>query len=156
MMGVVWENSSDVICISVKGMAGDVTTILSPTYLKLFSKRENILEDKVEKKEGFGPKVIAFDLPSDYFEGIQNTTDNQLKRRKYTPSLVYDVDFAKDQKKTSSSPKCNKEDLQSIAQLVSTFSFGNFFFIFISQFMILSTGCEILESKGGRSCYACA
>ena len=125
MMGVVWENSSDVICISVKGMAGDVTTIptgsLNLSNQKLFSKSENTLEDKVDKKEGFGPKVIAFDLPGDYFEGIQNTTDNQLKRRKYTPSLVYDVDFAKDQKKTSSSPKCNKEDLQSIAQLVSTF-----------------------------------
>lgn len=113
-------------------MAGDVTTILSPTYLKLFSKRESLLEDKVDKK-GFGPKVIAFDLPGDYFEGIQSTTDNQLKRLKYTPSLVYDVDFAKDQKKTSSSPKCNKEDLQSIAQLVSTFfgaqTFSSFLFL---------------------------
>ena len=117
----------------MKGMAGDVTTILSPTYLKLFSKRDSILENKVDKKEGFGPKVIAFDLPGDYFEGIQSTTDNQLKRQKYTPSLVYDVDFAKDQKKTSSSPKCNKEDLQSIAQLVSTFSgvqtFSSFLFL---------------------------
>ena len=113
----------------MKGMAGDVTTILSPTYLKLFSKRESILEDK----EGFRPKVIAFDLPGDYFEGIQSTTDNQLKSLKYTPSLVYDVDFAKDQKKTSSSPKCNKEDLQSIAQLVSTFfgaqNFSSFLFL---------------------------
>jgi len=64
MMGVVWDNSSDVICISVKGNNGNVTTMLSPTFLKMYSPSSCANE----------AKAIAFELDKKHF---QKTTPYQ-------------------------------------------------------------------------------
>jgi signal transduction histidine kinase len=36
LMSAVWESSSDVICVSVQGISGTITTMVSPVYLRLY------------------------------------------------------------------------------------------------------------------------
>lgn len=81
MMNVVWDNSSDVIGISVKGPSGIVTTMLSPTYLKLYY-------DSLDIKE-YGPptNAITFDLDHKYFE-------KQIFKGPIIASNIYSVDFS--------------------------------------------------------------
>lgn len=81
MMNVVWDNSSDVIGISVRGPSGIVTTMLSPTYLKLYY-------DSLDIKE-IGPptNAITFDLDRKYFE--KQTTEGSI-----IASNIYSVDFS--------------------------------------------------------------
>jgi len=68
MMGVVWDNSSDVICISVRGANGNVTTMLSPTYLKIYSPESH-------GRNELDAKAIAFELESGVF-GKGNIPEN--------------------------------------------------------------------------------
>ncbi|CAJ1964572.1 unnamed protein product [Cylindrotheca closterium] len=39
LMSAVWERSSDVICVSVQGIGGTITTMVSPVYLELYHGR---------------------------------------------------------------------------------------------------------------------
>lgn len=36
LMSAVWESSSDAICVSVQGISGTITTMVSPVYLRLY------------------------------------------------------------------------------------------------------------------------
>jgi signal transduction histidine kinase len=36
LMSAVWESSSDVICVSVQGISGSITTMVSPVYLRSY------------------------------------------------------------------------------------------------------------------------
>lgn len=40
LMSAVWERSSDVICVSVQGIGGSITTMVSPVYLELYHSRK--------------------------------------------------------------------------------------------------------------------
>jgi signal transduction histidine kinase len=81
MMNVVWDNSSDVIGISVKGPSGIVTTMLSPTYLKLYYDSHDV------KEHGSSTNAITFDLDSKYFE-------NKVFEGSITASNICSVDFS--------------------------------------------------------------
>ena len=70
MLSVVWDNSSDVIGISVQGVSGDVTTMLSPTYMKIFAGINNEEEDPPKSsKHGM---ALAFELNSSCFNSDVN------------------------------------------------------------------------------------
>jgi len=117
MMGVVWENSSDVICISVKGFNGDVSTILSPTYQNIYSK--SAANHEVDQ---IGQQVIAFDLDTTQFDNLSTISDAELQKTKIVPTNVYDLDFGKEHAFSSASANVSeKDDLGSMAQLVSIF-----------------------------------
>ena len=115
MLSVVWDNSSDVIGISVRGVSGDVTTMLSPTLMKLYSKGENDDDNIIEssKKQG---SALAFELDARYFVG---EVDDEI-----VPSNVYDLHFRDKmpfQSRPYSSKKSEKLETQevgSIARLV--------------------------------------
>ncbi len=107
MLSVVWDNSSDVIGISVKGVSGDVTTMLSPTYMKIYSEINN--EDHPPK---YG-KALAFELNSECF----NSNATAL------PTNVYDLDMKKIESGNNpyawtQSKTLKNEELQSVANLV--------------------------------------
>ena len=50
LMSAVWENSNDVICVSVRGMSGCISTMVSPVYMRLYH-----CQDK-------NSKAIMFDI----------------------------------------------------------------------------------------------
>lgn len=50
LLNAVWENSSDVVCISVQGSNGTISTMVSPVYMRLF---QNITER---------PKALVFEM----------------------------------------------------------------------------------------------
>jgi signal transduction histidine kinase len=110
MLSVVWDNSSDVIGISVQGVSGDVTTMLSPTYMKIFAGINNEEEDPPKSsKHGM---ALAFELNSSCFNSDVNAI----------PTNVYDLDM---QNLSESKPyiwtKSNtlkKKELESMAKLV--------------------------------------
>ena len=52
MMSVVWDSSSDVIVVSVRGAKGVVTTMVSPTYVSIFPKNKG--EEKEDGNDGTG------------------------------------------------------------------------------------------------------
>ena len=52
-MSAIWESSSDTICVSVQGIGGDITTMVSPVYLREF--------------HGFRkPKAIVFEVEKEH------------------------------------------------------------------------------------------
>ena len=73
MMSVVWECSSDVIALSVRGRHGTVTTMLSPTFLKL--------EGLHEKDTPMGLKALIFEQPPSEFT---NGLDKLKVKSEYT------------------------------------------------------------------------
>jgi hypothetical protein len=109
MLGVVWDNSSDVIGISVRGVSGDVTTMISTTYRKVYSNKSN------DADTNHGGKALAFELDARCV--VADITDDIL------PANVYDLDF-KDlspsgrPQKREKSCALEKEELASIAKLV--------------------------------------
>jgi len=76
MLSAVWDNSSDMIILSVRGISGDVSSMLSPTYLKIFS------DEKSEKNPTTG-KALAFELNARSF-----TADDDP-----IPIAIYDVNL---------------------------------------------------------------
>jgi hypothetical protein len=116
MMGVVWDNSSDVICISVKGNNGDVTTMLSPTFLKIYS--PSSLSEA---------KAIAFDLDKKHFQETkpyQNRRPGDLisAALEYKPKSTFNIEFG-DLMRGKSSPTGGRyvvkdEEIGSMAHLV--------------------------------------
>jgi len=119
MMSVVWENSSDVICISSKGVNGDVTTILSPTYLKIYSRSATLPVNR-EDKERMTQKGIVFDLDASVLGNLDSISDAELQKRKIVPTNVYDVEFEKEHTSTVGAINFSENDeLASFAQLVT-------------------------------------
>ncbi len=148
MMNVVWENSSDVIGLSLQKPTGDVMTILSPTFLKLVSggddnihhihehENEQSSSSSVKTKQSQkGSKGAAFYLDAKYFKYKdsfgKNANDNNNKSiSKIAPSLVYEVDFGRHFNSQDLRKECNtppiiednneylKEVLQPISELV--------------------------------------
>eukprot|EP00980_Cylindrotheca_fusiformis_P021351 scaffold8235_cov113-Cylindrotheca_fusiformis.AAC.5 len=53
LMSAVWESSSDVICVSVQGISGTITTMVSPVYLRLYHNNQN------------DPKAIVIEIEQD-------------------------------------------------------------------------------------------
>jgi len=53
LMSAVWERSSDVICVSVQGIGGSITTMVSPVYLELYHcrKESNAILFEIEKED---------------------------------------------------------------------------------------------------------
>jgi signal transduction histidine kinase len=94
MMSVVWDNSSDVIGLSIKKPNGNVITLLSPTFLKLYSDNGNChLGSDNNEHDSSG---IAFELDAKYFL----TTDDERRNdgdQKIIPSIVYQVEFSNNQ-----------------------------------------------------------
>jgi|AntRauTorckE5430_2_1112549.scaffolds.fasta_scaffold01415_6 signal transduction histidine kinase len=106
MLSVVWDNSSDVIGISVRGVSGDVTTMLSPTYMKMYS---------VDSNDADRGTALAFDLDARCFK-LGSGAD-------VVPINIYDLHF-KDlipggkHFKSSKSQSLGEEETISIAKLV--------------------------------------
>ena len=106
MLSVVWDNSSDVIGISVRGVSGDVTTMLSPTYMKMYSDVNN------DADRG---SALSFELDARCF---QPGADADV-----VPANMYDLHF-KDlvpggrPYKSSKSQFLREEETKSIAELV--------------------------------------
>ena len=88
-MSVVWDNSSDVLCISVKNSSGSVTTMLSPTYMKIYSPK------RYDGRPASTAKAIAFDLDKELFNSDINEqmSDPFTLARKCAPRAVYNVEF---------------------------------------------------------------
>ena len=65
-MSAIWESSSDPICISVQGIGGSVTTMVSPVYLRDFHgvhKPKAIVfevEDKHIRSKNYSELVVNF------------------------------------------------------------------------------------------------
>ena len=98
MMSVVWENSSDVIGLSIKKSAGGVITLLSPTFLKLYndsdcnnhnSSSSSSSNDNDNSDDGGGynggssksqfeisSKGAAFELDAKYFTSSNDNDNN--------------------------------------------------------------------------------
>eukprot|EP00588_Corethron_pennatum_P033791 CAMPEP_0194349780 /NCGR_PEP_ID=MMETSP0171-20130528/107281_1 /TAXON_ID=218684 /ORGANISM="Corethron pennatum, Strain L29A3" /LENGTH=800 /DNA_ID=CAMNT_0039117273 /DNA_START=44 /DNA_END=2444 /DNA_ORIENTATION=+ len=87
MMSVVWESSSDVIAISVRGATnGEITTMVSPTYLKLCDVRhtnstnetgKNNFPDGKNNESNVGEraKAIIFELDAEDISLARNKRD---------------------------------------------------------------------------------
>lgn len=138
MMSIVWENSSDVIGLSIQKSTGGVTTLLSPTFLKLYAEnlnyddfstddnRDSYAENSIKKANSKG---AAFELDAKYF-----SLDSDLGKcdvSKIIPSCVYEVEFGKHVHShvggfssgrvvppPMSESKASKEDLGPISELV--------------------------------------
>jgi signal transduction histidine kinase len=80
MMSVVWDNSSDVIGISARASSGYVTTILSPTYLKMFT------DDKNDRERS----ALAFDLDPSVFIEERGSTSTESHKAIH-PTIIYNV-----------------------------------------------------------------
>ena len=121
MIGVVWENSSDVICISVKGATGDVTTLLSPTYLKLYS--GSAVTHEKDEKNASASRAVAFDIDASVFDEVKDISDRNLKNGELNivPSSAYDVNFDRDSAMFAGRAISGSADhLSSMAVLVSS------------------------------------
>lgn len=105
MMSVVWDNSSDVIGLSIKKSNGNVLTLLSPTYLKFFSdsgiielegsdlsiQNESLKRKSTGDLDSYG---LAFELNAKYF---QSNHDQPGVVGEIKPSVVYTVKFGKNE-----------------------------------------------------------
>lgn len=69
LMSAVWESSSDVICVSVRGISGTVRTMVSPSYLRIYHARP----DKCEST-----KALLFDID---LEAVQNRAYSNVKAK---------------------------------------------------------------------------
>jgi len=117
-MSAVWSNSSDIICISVKSASGDVTTMLSPTYLKMYKREENNSEGRPLNKS----RAIAFDLGKERFLEIESRKGSPIAiAREFVPKHMYHVDFGsvlRDGESTPLDVLIKDEEIGSIAHLV--------------------------------------
>jgi len=120
-MGVVWDNSSDVICISVRGISGDVTTMLSPTYLKIYSPQAD------DGKMLHSAKAVAFELDAKLFNDPNYATgrgrDQVAIARALAPKAMYNVQFGDVMRSSSANANGNglaiaDEEIGSMAHLV--------------------------------------
>jgi CheY-like chemotaxis protein len=95
----VWENSSDVVCISALGNSGTISTMVSPVYRRLFQNiterpKSIVFEMKIDDSSPVKAKIVqdfnyqAFERPesnsnqqnhslSDIVENVHLTTDNE-------------------------------------------------------------------------------
>lgn len=79
----IGDNSSDVICISIRAANGDVTTMLSPTYLKIYSSSKKA-------------DAIAFELEKSCFDEYSRLQDDHDEVRMSSclkPKTFYHVKF---------------------------------------------------------------
>lgn len=111
MLSVVWDNSSDVIGISVRGVSGDVTTMLSPTYMKIYCDGNS---DEYAKCAEHG-SALAFELDARSFKP---GADEDC-----VPASMYDLHFKSlipsGRPYTSvKSEFLKKEEIMSISKLV--------------------------------------
>uniref|UniRef100_A0A7S1YS11 Uncharacterized protein n=1 Tax=Ditylum brightwellii TaxID=49249 RepID=A0A7S1YS11_9STRA len=123
MMSAVWESSSDIIAISVRGgIGGDVSTMVSPTYLQLYNTaREATETGGAEKKTEANNldvnakgRALVFELDANCFQlnqqhqqqqmsqSLQNQNKNKTQstdpsssspRPSIHPRAIYDTDF---------------------------------------------------------------
>mmetsp|Transcript_3353 Transcript_3353/g.6269 ORF Transcript_3353/g.6269 Transcript_3353/m.6269 type:complete len:1165 (-) Transcript_3353:172-3666(-) len=116
MLGVVWDNSSDVIGISVRGVSGDVTTMISPTYRKVYFDKNSDTDKNHDADDGDGGgKALAFDLDA--------RCVNSGKMEDILPANVYDLDFqdlshSERPHKREKSVSLEMEEVASMAKLV--------------------------------------
>ena len=117
MMAVVWDNSSDVICISVRGNNGDVTTMLSPTFLKMYCPSSCANE----------AKAMAFELDKKHFQETKPYNNHRGEdvistARAFKPKATFSIEFG-DLLRGKSSPVGGEyvvkdEEIGSMAHLV--------------------------------------
>jgi hypothetical protein len=111
MLSVVWDNSSDVIGISVRSAMGDVTTMLSPTYMKIYSDMHNADTDGPGSTKSW--RALAFQLNASSLNGDRTPT----------PSNVFNMDMrglnsGKRHEAWAESSTLSKVELVSMARLV--------------------------------------
>jgi len=125
MMGVVWYNSSDVIGISVRNVAGDVTTSLSPTFLNIFSKNFSLHSDSMTSASSI---ALSVELGADIFKET-GKEPIRISRKESKPGLmpkiVYGVkhDHESDTDETShfeisSGIDLDEKEMSSVADLL--------------------------------------
>lgn len=138
MMSVVWENSSDVIGLSIQKSTGDVVTLLSPTFLKLYAKNWNFKDldntnKEVDETEFLlnsnivhSSKGAAFELDAKYFtsnidlsSGNSNIIPSNVFEVEFGSNLhSFDANFSNKDDASSMNSKASKEDLVPISELV--------------------------------------
>ena len=104
MMNTVWENSSDVIALSTRKPSGDVTTLFSPTFLKMYSENgrdgfflgdnnnSTTTQNIIDRKKTSTTVGAAFVLEAKYFSSAsyqissdKNKTKNESSHDHYEP-----------------------------------------------------------------------
>ena len=87
---MMWDNSSDVLAISVKSLSGNVMTMVSPTFFRLLRNSDD--EDKGKNKKSVGGMI--FELSKADMESLmvlsERTTDGSMPNVR--PKL-YNFDF---------------------------------------------------------------
>jgi len=130
MMSVVWESSSDVVAISVKGWDESVTTMFSPTFLRLEGimdnrlkavvfelSREDLSEYLPEKRKADTEKAQV--PPSEDVQQKNSSLGKEETSKKY--SRCYCLEFGMGQKVYIRDPVLNAAllpSLDSIAELI--------------------------------------
>eukprot|EP00980_Cylindrotheca_fusiformis_P002501 scaffold586_cov68-Cylindrotheca_fusiformis.AAC.10 len=97
LLNAVWENSSDVVCISVQGKNGTVSTMVSPVYMRLF---QNVKER---------PKAIVFEMKNE---------DLARGPEKVTATVVDDFDREALHRSETESRSTNTHSLSQIVDNV--------------------------------------
>ena len=101
MMNAVWENSSDVLVISVKGLTGHVTTMVSPTFVTALLKglHQDVRCSSGKEKDSYESRALVFELPTNYHSLFGIDLQNSFSYANSPPKLrtepkLYDVDFS--------------------------------------------------------------
>ena len=119
MMSVVWDSSSDVIVVSVRGAKGVITTMVSPTYVSIFPKNkgedeeDDYASDGTDKEKRNG-LVFEFN-PKDYSDGgraLTNAIPSSLQ--------VHDLEFTglPSAKSKAATEVVQTEGMSSLVELV--------------------------------------
>eukprot|EP00978_Attheya_sp_CCMP212_P045893 scaffold365111_cov63-Attheya_sp.AAC.1 len=148
MMDVVWDSSSDVIAISVKGMNGSITTMVSSTFSKMYRKKEkrhaetrsNGIGDRKESTNALvfmldSSDLTGRDMKDELNRSIHDTTKvptiPATQPQPVEPKAVYSVNFegmtslsnpaqytSKKPLKWTRSTSKHKEEISSMADLI--------------------------------------
>lgn len=104
MLSAVWDSSSDILILSVRGISGDVSSMVSPTYVKIFS-------DENSEKNPTSGKALAFELNARSF-----TADDDP-----IPTAIYNVDMNHEvlkDKTWTKNKSVTKSEMASLSKLV--------------------------------------
>ena len=119
MMSVVWDSSSDVIVVSVRGAKGVITTMVSPTYVSIFPKNKGEDEEDDYASDGTDEEKrngLVFEFnPKDYSDGgraLTNAIPSSLQ--------VHDLEFTglPSAKSKAATEVVQTEGMSSLVELV--------------------------------------
>lgn len=88
----MWENSSDVLAISVQSLSGVVTTMVSPTFFKMLREGKAAPKKSLQAQGlPIGDRGMIFELPEQHLHALLKD-QNGVSKPLVEPKL-YDFDF---------------------------------------------------------------